>query len=146
MPCSSSNDSIKTVKITKRSISTSTLNCHLVESSDELNYSIIDGQYPSQSSLKRQRCSISDLSNNNKRHSEAKYLEIEKIPGIGQAYAKRLNANKIFLLADLIDIFKTECDENEFEFQRMLKNYSHMRNDSAEKVTLFTVNFLNKLY
>lgn len=160
VPCSSSYNSIHTSNGLKRSISSLSidkLSFHHFPSNHRIGSNQTDSllvhRNSSHLNLKKRRLSETIVSNSDltkfreevcKKHSEAKYLEIEKVPGIGPAYAKRLNANRIFILNDLIDIFKKECLENEFEFQRKLKNMTQMRTDSVEKVTCFVDKFLNK--
>ena len=89
--------------------------------------------------------SLSLRNPNTKRQLElALYQPLNKLPGIGRIYAKRLSQHNLLLFADLIDMYRVECNLNDALFQHKLKKIASIRFDSMQKITRIIHNYLDQ--
>ena len=89
--------------------------------------------------------SLSLRNPNMKRQLEsALYQPLNKLPGIGRIYAKRLSQHNLLLFADLIDMYRVECNLNDALFQHKLKKIASIRFDSMQKITRIIHNYLDQ--
>ena len=61
-------------------------------------------------------------------------LPINKLPGIGRAYATKLNQNNVHTFGDLINIYEKISEKNELSFQNEMKSLINMKNDSINRL------------
>lgn len=61
-------------------------------------------------------------------------LSVNKLPGIGKVYAKRLKENKISNLGDLVQLYQIKCDRNKAKFTKSIKYMTFMKADTINKL------------
>ena len=92
-------------------------------------------------------CSVNESlsSPNMKRRLEsALFQPLNKVPGIGRIYAKRLSQHNMSLFGDLIHMYRVECNLNDALFQHKLKKIASIRFDSIQKITRIIHNYLDQ--
>jgi nucleotidyltransferase/DNA polymerase involved in DNA repair len=72
-------------------------------------------------------------------------LPVNKVPGIGVAYAARLKSKGFGKLGDLVDLYQIKCENQFGKFHCELKNLASMRADSIYKIHDIIENYLKNI-
>jgi hypothetical protein len=70
-------------------------------------------------------------------------LQINKLPGIGSTYAKKLNQNSVQTFGDLIDIYEKKSNKDDKSFHNEMKSLINMKNDSINRLIYLIKSYLN---
>lgn len=71
-------------------------------------------------------------------------MTVDKLPGIGKIYAKRLKEKNLSKLEDLVNLYMIKCLRNKTKFENELKYLTFMRQDTIEKLAGLIENIVRK--